>query len=59
MTKYSKNQLRQMATQALQARDDGDPRYQLLVMNMCMITGLQSGTVEYKIKELEQTGETL
>jgi len=54
MNKYSKEQLQQMAAQTLEARDNGDPRYQLLLMNVCMITGLSSGAVEYKIQVLAQ-----
>lgn len=54
MNKYSKEQLQQMAAQTLEARDTGDPRYQLLLMNVCMITGLTSQAVEYKIQAIAQ-----
>lgn len=42
MPKHSKESLKQMAEEALQAKQSGDPRYGVLIGN------------EYKIKELSQ-----
>ena len=54
MPKYSKESLKQMAEEALQAKQSGDPRYGVLIMMMAMNTGLGQEAIEYKIKELSQ-----
>lgn len=50
--KYTKDQLQQMATEALQARNTGDQRYSHLVMVMQMFTGLNQQQVEKNIQKL-------
>jgi len=59
MSKYTEDQLKSMAKETLEAKNEGNPLYSILLMKMMMLTGLTQDGVEYKIKELADTGKTL
>lgn len=50
--KYSREDLRAMATEALAARDAEDPRWFLLVLQLALRTGLDFLQIETLICEL-------
>lgn len=52
MSKYDHVQLKAMARTALRARDAGDQRYFMLVMQVAIKSGLDANTVERKIEQL-------
>jgi len=57
MNKYTPNQLKDMAQQALADRAQGGIDYMFLIMTMCQRTGLSSDEVERRIEQLANTGE--
>ena len=57
MSKYTPNQLQDMAQQALADRAQGGIDYMFLIMTMCQRTGLSSDEVERRIGQLANTGE--
>lgn len=54
MTRYTRDQLRQMAIETLQAKAQGDARFDMLLLNMIMRTGLDPQVVIRKIEELSR-----
>ena len=49
MSKYSADQLSDMAAHALQAKADGDERYHSLILTVSFLTGLDAREVERQI----------
>ena len=52
MSKYTRQQLQQMAKRVLEARDSGDQRYPLIMMTMAIHTRFSPEQVKLKIKAL-------
>ena len=50
MNKYSKEELKEMATTCLAARDSGDVRYSILVNALSAILGIPVKDVENRIE---------
>lgn len=50
MSKYTEDQLSEMAKRVLQAEKDGDPRFFQLAMTMCIATGLEFDDVMNRIR---------
>lgn len=50
--KYTREQLRVMATRTLLARDEGDPRFVQLVLQMMLRTGESAQLIEQRIVAL-------
>lgn len=50
--KYTSEQLKTMALEALEAKHNRDPRYFQLVMTISMVAGMQPSEVEARIMEL-------
>lgn len=56
MAKYSREQLKAMATEALKAKKQNDPRYQYLVMRIQILTLLPVSKIQQHISRLAKTG---
>lgn len=57
MSKYTPEQLKSMAQEALESRATGGVDYLFLVMTLCGRTGLTEREVERRIEQLAATGE--
>ena len=52
MSRYSRNYLRDIARQALQAKTNNDDRWLSLIMKMMLTTGLSANDIENRIINL-------
>lgn len=57
MSKYTDAELKQMAQVALQARESGDPRYTLLIIELSIVTGVNTHECELRILEMATIAE--
>lgn len=57
MSKYNKEQLKEMARAVLEAKENDDPRYMFFVVNLGICTELSANTIEKRIEEIAKTGE--
>ena len=58
MSKYTNKQLKEMALEAISARDSHDQRYGMLIMMLSVATGLQVSEIEQRIKEFAEYEES-
>lgn len=52
MSKYTEKQLSDMAEEVMQAKRNNDPRYEMMLITMCVSTGLDPRQVERNIESL-------
>lgn len=56
-SRYTKDALRMMATEVLNARDNADPRFMEILFALDFITGLSFQEITRRIEQLAETGE--